>query len=314
MMDARLAPFEQLPFEDVPALPHRPHELSRARVREVRFVSRRFGPVTTFLRELGELDRPPLLLVHGLMTTSYSWRYVIGPLARHFRVLAIDLLGAGRSSKPDLNYHPDAVAEWLGECIDALGIRGCRVIGNSMGGYLAMRLALRDPGAMERLLNVHSPGLPTPRNHVLSTVVRYLPGSRMALARLIGRAPERWVHTHVHYFDESLKSREEHAEYAAPLKTAAGVMAFHRMLTDTLSVRAMAAFEEALVQCNGRFPIPLMLLYAKTDPMVPPIVGERLHALLPSATYAEVERGSHFMHVDAPEAFLAHALPFLGVG
>lgn len=308
-----LAPFQQLLFEDVPALPRRPHELARAEVREVRFASRRYGPVTVFLRELGDVSRPPLLLVHGLMTTSYSWRYVIGPLARHFRVIAPDMLGAGRSSKPDLPYHPDAIAEWMGELISALGIRGCRVIGNSMGGYLAMRLAIRDPGAMERLVNVHSPGLPTPRNHLLSTVMRYLPASRLTLARLIAQSPERWVHRNVHYFDESLKSREEHAEYAAPLKTAAGVLAFHRTLTDTLSVRAMKAFEEALVQCGGRFPIPLMLLYAQVDPMVPPEIGHRLHALLPSATFAEVSHGSHFMHVDAPEQFLAHALPFLGV-
>lgn len=309
-----MRPFEQLPYEAVPALPRRPHELARTVAREVRFVSRRFGPVTVFLRELGDPARPPLLLVHGLMTTSYSWRYVVGTLARHFRVIAPDMLGAGRSSKPDGNYHPDAVAQWLGELIDALGIRGCRVIGNSLGGYLAMRLALRDPGAMERLVNVHSPGLPTPRNHALSTVMRYVPGSLAALKTLVWRDPQRWVHRYVHYWDESLKSREEHAEYAAPLRTEAGLAAFHRTLTDTLSVRAMKAFEEALVQCGGRFPIPLMLLYAKEDPMVPPVVGQRLHELLPSATFAEVDEGSHFMHVDAPERFLEKALPFLGVG
>lgn len=309
-----LRPFQQLVFEAVPEKPRRPHELARAMVREVRFTSRRFGPTSTIVRELGEPGAAPLVLIHGLMTSSYSWRYVIGPLSRYFRVLAPDVIGSGRASKPASSYHPDAVAEWLGELMEAMGVRGAKVVGNSMGGYLAMRLALRDPGAMERLVNVHSPGLPTPRNHALSTVMRYLPGSRAALAALIGRDPERWVHQHVHYYDESLKSKEEHAEYAAPLKTAAGVEAFHRTLTETLSVRAMAAFEEALAQCAGRFPVPLMLLYAHEDPMVPPEVGRRLHALLPSAAWVEIEGGSHFMHVDAPEKFLDAALPFLGVG
>jgi len=312
-MTLQLRPFEQLAFEDVPDLPRRPHDYATSTIREVRFPSRRFGPTTAHVRELGDPHAPPLLLVHGFMTSSYSWRYVMAPLARFFRVIAPDLVGAGRSSKPDTNYPPDAIAEWLGELIDHLEIRGTRVIGNSLGGYLAMRLAMRDVGAMERLINVHSPGLPTPRNHALSTAMRFFPGSKSVLRRLVWRDPERWVHTNVHYWDETLKSREEHREYAAALKTEAGLSAFHRMLSETLSVRAMKAFEEALVQLAGHFPVPLMLLYAKEDPMVPPIIGERLHRLLPSATFAEVEHGSHFMHVDAPEAFLEHVLPFLGV-
>jgi len=308
-----LRPFEQLPFEAVPELPRLPHDYAAATIREVRFASRRFGPTTAHIRELGDSKAPPLLLVHGFMTSSYSWRYVLGPLARFFRVIAPDLIGAGRSSKPNASYHPDALAEWLGELIDHLEIRGTRVIGNSLGGYLAMRLAMRDATAMERLVNVHSPGLATPRNHALSTALRFVPGARSILERLVSRDPERWVHKNVHYWDESLKSREEHREYAGALKTDAGLAAFHSMLCQTLSVRAMQAFEEALVQLGGHFPVPLMLLYAKEDPMVPPIVGERLHRLLPSAIYAEVEQGSHFMHVDAPEAFLDHVLPFLGV-
>ena len=66
-----------------------------------------------------------------------------------------------RSSKPRASYAPDRLAQSLGEIIDALGIRGTAAIGNSMGGYLLMRLALLDPGAMKRLVNLHSPGLPT---------------------------------------------------------------------------------------------------------------------------------------------------------
>lgn len=311
--DRPLRPFEQLPFERVPEVPRLPHAYASSTIRELRFASRRFGPTTAHLRELGHRDAPPLLLIHGFMTSSYSWRYVMAPLAHHFRVIAPDLVGAGRSSKPDASYHPDALAEWIGELIHHLGIRGTRVLGNSLGGYLAMRLALRDPSAMERLVNIHSPGLPTARNHILSTAMRFVPGTRTALERLVRQNPERWVHTHVHYWDESLKSREEHREYAAALTSPAGLTAFHRMLAETFSVRAMKAFEEALVQLGGRFPIPLMLLYAKEDPMVPPEIGRRLHRLLPTATFAEVERGSHFMHVDAPEAFLERVLPFLGV-
>ena len=70
------------------------------------------------------------------MTTSYSWRYVVDELARRWRVLAIDLPGCGRSDKPKrARYGAGELARFLVELVDALGIRGCRVVGNSMGGY-----------------------------------------------------------------------------------------------------------------------------------------------------------------------------------
>jgi pimeloyl-ACP methyl ester carboxylesterase len=118
------------------------------------------------------------------------------------------------------------------------------------------------------------------------------------------------VHANVHYFDETLKSREEHREYAAPLRTLEGRRAFFRMLDETLDVRAMRTFERDL-RAVGTFPVPLQLLYAEKDPMVPPRIGGRLHALLPDARFVRVPNASHFMHVDAVEAFAAHALAFL---
>jgi pimeloyl-ACP methyl ester carboxylesterase len=72
----------------------------------------------------------------------------------------------------------------------------------------------------------------------------------------------------------------------------------------------MATFERELRE-RGRFPIPLQLVYAARDPMVPPSVGDRLAALLPDARFVRLERASHFAHVDAPSAFLEAALPFL---
>lgn len=145
----------------------------------------------------------------------------------------------------------------------------------------------------------------------MSTLLAITPGWRGLVDWLVRRDPERWVHKNVHYFDETLKSREEHREYAAPLRTEPGRHAFARMLKETLDARHMAEFADALGSLGGAFPVPLLLLYAKTDPMVPPVVGERLHALLPGVDIRWIERGSHFMHVDAPTEFLASALPFL---
>ena len=59
---------------------------------------------------------PPLLLVHGLMTSSYSWRYLLDELGGRFRLVVPDLPGCGRSAKPvDRPYQPAALATWIGE-------------------------------------------------------------------------------------------------------------------------------------------------------------------------------------------------------
>jgi pimeloyl-ACP methyl ester carboxylesterase len=76
----------------------------------------------------------------------------------------------------------------------------------------------------------------------------------------------------------------------------------------------MRGFVRELAARSGRgerFPIPLMLLYSREDPLVPPSNGERLHALVPGAELRWIERSSHFAHVDTPERVVEAVLPFL---
>lgn len=303
-----LAPFQQLPFAQVPLLPRLPHRYFESRAETVAVHSRPFGRINLHVRTFGQ--GPPLLLLHGFMTTSYSWRYLLEPLGAHYTLYVPDLVGSGQSDKPDTSYHPDALAESIGETMRALGIWGAPVIGNSLGGYLAMRLALQQPTAMSRLVNLHSPGLPTARMRALRLALALVPRHQALIRWLVWRNPERWVHQHVHYFDETLKSREEHKEYATPLRTPEGLRAFTRMLAETLDVQAMGEFQAALRQL-GRFPVPLLLVYSARDKMVPPVVGQRFRALLPDAQFVELPNASHFAHVDAPGAFLAAIRPFL---
>lgn len=307
-MPLPLRPFEQLPFAEVPDAPRLPHPYFRADQREVTVRTAHFGTVKMHVSVFGE--GPPLLLLHGLMTASYSFRYVMAPLAKHFTLYIPDLIGGGRSEKPDTSYGPDDLARSVGDLMRELGIWGAPAIGNSMGGYLLMRLALLEPTAMSRLVNLHSPGLPTARMQALSVVSAFPPAFEGVVGALVGLNPERWVHTNVHYYDETLKSREEHREYAGALTSQGGVIGLARHLSDTLSVREMRRFEQKLKTLE-RFPIPLLLVYARQDKMVPPIVGERLAALIPDARIEWLEEASHFAHVDAPEAFLGAALPFL---
>jgi pimeloyl-ACP methyl ester carboxylesterase len=299
-------PFEQLRFEDVPELPVRPHRWHDTTRRDVIVRNAELGECRIAVREFG--SGPPLVLVHGLMTAGYSFRYLLELLGSRYRLVIPDLPGAGYSDHPDVFLGPDVLARSLLGVVDALGIRGAPVIGNSMGGYLCMRAAQIDPAAIGRLVNLHSPGLPTARMIALKWALRLLPG-RWAIERLVRRDPERWVHRNVHYYDESLKSREEHREFAAPLTTPAGRLGFYRHLHDALDVREMRRFRRKLA--SERFPIPLCLVYATRDPMVPPVIGDRLRALVPDAQFIRLDKASHFAHVDAAPRFVEAITPFL---
>lgn len=301
-------PFEQMPYAELPEQPRLAHPFFELADERVRVDSVCFGAIELSVRRAG--SGPPLLCVHGLMTSSYSFRYLFDRLADRFEVIVFDLPGAGRSEAPDVPYGPEALAALIGELMDTLEITGCPVLGNSMGGYLSMWLALQRPDCMSKLVNLHSPGLVTPRMRALGAALS-LPGSGLVLDGLVRIDPERWAFKNVHYFDESLKSREEAREYAGPLRTAEGRRAFRRYLRDTLAVGPMRAFERRLAALDGRFVVPLLLVYARRDPMVPPAIGERFAELLGEARFEWLEEGSHFAHVDAPDPFVQVMLPFL---
>ncbi|MCU1281892.1 MAG: hypothetical protein JWM53_5438 [bacterium] len=305
-------PFRRGRFADLPATPRRTHRFFDVPERRVTVESSAFGRIAIGYRELG--DGPPLLLVHGLMTTSYSWRYVLDDLALGHRVVAIDLPGCGRSDKPaGARYGAAGLAAFLVELVDALAIRGCRAVGNSMGGYLCMRAALADPGVFARLVDIHSPGVPDWRYRALHGLLA-VPGMRAILAWWVQRAPQRWAHKNVHYFDESLKSIEEAAEYGDPLAAADGARAFVGYLGDTFAPRDIAAFVAELERRRAArqpFPMPLLLLYSRKDPLVPPSVGARLQALVPDAALEWLDDSSHFAHVDTPEAVATALRAFL---
>lgn len=314
MTERSLVPFRRGRFAELPDAPRRPHIYFSSQERDLTVDSRALGRMKVHVRVHG--SGPPLLLVHGLMTSSYSWRYLLEPLGRRFTLYAPDLPGNGRSDRPLApRYHPDALADWIGEVQAVLGIRGSAVIGNSMGGYLCMRLALRDPGAMSRLVNLHSPGVPEARLYALGAALS-VPGMKSLVAWLARRKPEEWAHKNVHYFDESLKSREEAREYGAPLAARDGACAFVKHLGETMAVGPIRRFYRELAGRTERgepFPVPLLLVYAERDPMVPPRIGDLLARRIPDARLVRLADASHFAHVDAVEHFVPLVLPFLTV-
>jgi pimeloyl-ACP methyl ester carboxylesterase len=311
--DMGFKPFKQRPFSSLSEKPKRQHDYFDTEAHDLKMQSKTFGEMTVHFRKQGQ--GPALLLIHGLMTSSYSWRYLLAPLSNHFTLYMPDLPGAGRSTKVrSVSYEPKNLARWVLEFQEAVAIKGCPIIGNSLGGYLAMHLALMSPKAMSRLINIHSPAFATFKMRALHLVLRPRFVKKLLL-RLVSKAPKRWAHKNVHYYDESIKSLEEAKEYGRPLEDPEGAACFVDYLYDTLAPRSFKHLIYVLSQAKQMgvdFPVPLLLIYARTDPMVPPQTGEKLYRLIPSAKLLWLDKSSHFAHVDSTEALVEPILDFLG--
>jgi pimeloyl-ACP methyl ester carboxylesterase len=104
-------------------------------------------------------EGPPLLLLHALGESALDWRWVLPDLARTHRVYAPDLPGFGDSAKPTADYSPVFFEGFVAAFLDALEVERAAVVGNSLGGLIALRLALSEPARTSALALIDSAGL-----------------------------------------------------------------------------------------------------------------------------------------------------------
>ncbi len=117
----------------------------------------RVGDVRTRYRAAGEAGHP-LILIHGLGASLEAWMYNLQPLARHHRVFALDLVWFGKSDKPARQVTGEYFADFIIGFMDAVGIRQATLVGNSMGGMIAVKTALQYPDRVTGLVLANSAG------------------------------------------------------------------------------------------------------------------------------------------------------------
>ncbi|MGA7988734.1 MAG: alpha/beta hydrolase [Candidatus Dormiibacterota bacterium] len=106
----------------------------------------------------------PLVLIGGLANDLSEWEWMAQRCAETHRVLAFDNRGAGRTGKPDIPYSIDMMAADTAGLMTALGISGATVLGVSMGGKIALALALDNPELVARLILVSTSAVSRPDN------------------------------------------------------------------------------------------------------------------------------------------------------
>lgn len=103
-------------------------------------------------------NRPPLLLVHGFGASTDHWRKNIAQLQQNFQVWAIDLLGFGRSAKPNLEYSGNLWRDQLHDFITEVIRQPAVLAGNSLGGYACLCVAAQRPDSCCGLILLNSAG------------------------------------------------------------------------------------------------------------------------------------------------------------
>lgn len=128
---------------------------------------------------------PPLVLLHGTGGHAESWIRNVVPLGAHFHVYAIDMVGHGFTDKPlTLAYTPRDYAAHVCAFLDAVGVRRAHINGESLGGWVALWLALDHPERVDRLVLNTAAGLK------LSEAQAIVPPARAEMARLTREAIE----------------------------------------------------------------------------------------------------------------------------
>jgi len=240
-----------------------------------------------------------LLLLHGMAGSSQTWRSVIGPLSRRYRVIAPDLLGHGDSAKPRSDYSLGAFAVLLRDLLDELGITRTTVVGHSLGGGIAMQFSYQHPDYAERLILIGSGGL----GPDVGLTLRLLsaPGAELVMPVIAPRrvlaAGERvrsWLRN---VGVESPRGEEIWRSYRtfadAPTREA-----FLRTLRSVVDYRGQAV--SALNRLSTKSDMPVMAIWGDRDAVIPVEHAYAARQARPDIRLEVLPGVGHFPHVERP--------------
>ncbi|MBW6396314.1 alpha/beta fold hydrolase [Roseomonas sp. HJA6] len=244
---------------------------------------------------------PPLILLHGLFGAGQNWGAIRRALAPHFRVLTPDLRNHGASPHAaDMSYA--AMAGDVIDLMDATGIDQAAILGHSMGGKVAMMLALIHPARVSRLIVADI------------APVRYPPGLRgyITAMQAMTLAP-------------GLTRREADAALAAAIPEA-GIRAFllqslrldldppaWRLGLDELAA-AMPGIEGFSTPPGARYDGPTLVMGGETSGYIRADNHPLFESLFPRARFVTIPKAGHWIHAENPSGFLAALEPFLEQG
>jgi pimeloyl-ACP methyl ester carboxylesterase len=247
---------------------------------------------------------PVLLMVHGITSSSETWRLVIPRLAKRFTVIAPDLLGHGHSAKPTGDYSLGAYASGVRDILLALGHERATFVGHSLGGGVALQLSYQFPELCERLVLVDSGGLGREVSPMLRSAT--LAGSRIVLPLLcrprvlhagqaVGQLIERFgvgLSTDVREVARGHASLTDRAAREAFLHTL-------RTIIEPGGQRVTATDRLYLAES-----LPLLIVWGMNDSIIPVAHARAAHDQVRGSCLEVFQESGHFPQLDEPDRFV----------
>ncbi len=246
---------------------------------------------------------PPVLLVHGLLSSGRIWEALARNLSRSFTVYSVDLVGFGESDKPLSGYGIRQGSRLLHAFCVRFGLWGASVVGHDIGGDMAAKLAADHPDTVGRIALVAAPAageemdLPTPIWLATRPVLGPL---FFALFRAWGF----WRRLGLRAFTMSRAVPDVLVEDAAKATPAA--------LSRTIHALRRELSRERLLNQARRIEAPVLLIAGENDEIVDPRSARSWAESVPGARTHLIEDCGHLPMVEAAEEFGEIVLDFLG--
>ena len=247
---------------------------------------------------------PALLLLHGLGCDHTTWSPVIHDLARHFTVIAPDLLGHGVSAKPRADYSVGGYANGMRDLLTVLNIDKVTVVGHSFGGGIAMQFAYQFPERTERMILVAPGGLGPEVSRFIRAIT--LPGfhQAMGVATLPGIR---------HAGKAGLRALSRSGVIAA--RDLAEVAEIYESFKDPRARAAIRHVVRAVVDMRGQIitmvdrayltqAMPMLVVWGTDDMVIPSKHAENVARIAPGAVVEVLPNSGHFPHKDHPDRFV----------
>jgi pimeloyl-ACP methyl ester carboxylesterase len=261
------------------------------------------GGISTHYHDAGDGD--PVVLLHGSgpgVSAWANWQHTIPALAKTSRVLALDLVGYGATERPEtIRYSLRSWTDHVRAFLDALGLGQVSVVGNSLGGRIALQLAEDDSSRLDKLVLMGSPGVGMTVTEGLKALRGYEPSPENMRALLTGYfAVDPSIIT-----DDLVRIRYEAS--AAP----GAHEAYRLMFFDPRHDGSNLAITEEQVRAVT---VPVLLVHGREDKVVPPEVSWDMVNLLPDADLHVFARCGHWTQIERAAEFNALVADFLTGG
>jgi pimeloyl-ACP methyl ester carboxylesterase len=258
----------------------------------------------------------PVVFIHGLGSSGYmEWRYNLEATAARHRVFAPDLPGYGRTDKPRVRYTIQYFARFIERYMEDRGLRSAAVVGASLGGRIALELALEHPRLVRKLVLVNTLGLGRPK--VRMAQMTY---GLVTLPR-IGEAAMRFARDALHWAPPNMIRRVA-ARYAGASSDLVKAMddgyldnlrelyatdGFHNAYLTTIrsliNPGALLGGNHDVTERLNELKVPVQLIWGADDPLFPVAHATKAHSMIDRSKLTVIEGAGHTPQAERPEEF-----------